>query len=367
MSIGAVTGSSERWTIGVADEHDITNTDSWRTMYDTLCLVLINTSGAVVAQADFVSFITNGIRINWSNAPGQAFLLTVILFAGLDDAYAGHFDVPDSEDGSVDVTAPGFEPDLLFGISSNIRDMNYGTVAMGAMHIGHAVNGGNQMSLGWYTEDNSYFADVAGELNDGYGYSAVVETGSSWFYIEFGGWDSSGFTATKRLSGGTPEHVCYLALKFSDSPGIYLDVIDTKGSTGTQAYTGPGFQPMFLCLGLSALTAVDTYNSSNFGGSFGIGVATATDNEYTTGIQSDDGASPSNTQSLADSIVGNQPGEAGNVLNEAELDSWDTNGFTLNFTTANATVRKWLALAIEDPATGQKIPPMMRYYRQRRM
>ena len=114
VGIGAATGSSERWACSVTSEHGVSATDTNRRAMTDECVCLISEgTGTVDGEADFDSFITNGVRINWGNAPASAYLVTVLLLAGTDtSAYAGVFTGHASTNGVTDVTDPGFQPAL---------------------------------------------------------------------------------------------------------------------------------------------------------------------------------------------------------------------------------------------------------------
>jgi hypothetical protein len=73
-------------------------------MTDECIAILGATTLSVSGEANFVSFITNGVRINWANPPSAARLMKVTFFAGTDvDAQAGTFALPNILDGTVDI------------------------------------------------------------------------------------------------------------------------------------------------------------------------------------------------------------------------------------------------------------------------
>lgn len=87
--IGAATSSSARWCLGIADDDGInqgggTSTVAFRYYQNDKFLIAYNNNdGSVNCEADFVSFIPDGITINWTDAPGATGLtLAFLVIAG---------------------------------------------------------------------------------------------------------------------------------------------------------------------------------------------------------------------------------------------------------------------------------------------
>jgi hypothetical protein len=82
-------------------------------------IIRVNTFGssATDGSAAFVSFITDGIRINWTDFPPVAGLITVVLFGG--DDFQAHVDnyALGAATTVVDTTAPGFQPNVVLSMS----------------------------------------------------------------------------------------------------------------------------------------------------------------------------------------------------------------------------------------------------------
>jgi hypothetical protein len=68
-----------------------------------------------------VTFITDGMRLNFNNAPGGTYVGVVQFFAGSEVSVdCGLIDTPGSP-GDVAVTAPGFEPDMVFSMEAGYQ------------------------------------------------------------------------------------------------------------------------------------------------------------------------------------------------------------------------------------------------------
>ncbi|GAF88657.1 unnamed protein product, partial [marine sediment metagenome] len=80
-------------------------------------------------------------------------------------------------------------------------------------------------------------------------------------------------------------------------------------------------------------------------------------NQFCNAVSIEDGVSATNTQSVSDNKAINIDNDAGGDEFDATFTSFDTSGWTFNFTNVNATTRKWIGFAVgeEDfipPVTG---------------
>ena len=118
LMIAAASGTSNQSAHFVSDEDGQNPTDTHR---DNDAAVANHTTPGSSAQdglADFVSFITDGVRINVSNAFASAYKMKVILFGGDDlSAHVGQVDLEDTGNNTINVTAPGFDADVVIGFA----------------------------------------------------------------------------------------------------------------------------------------------------------------------------------------------------------------------------------------------------------
>jgi hypothetical protein len=362
VSIGAAIGTTERWVAATSDEHNLATTNSFRRMAtDEVVMVLDPADGTVEGEADFSAWVTNGITINWGVALGSAYLLTVIFFAG--DDVSAHADSVLSMGGpTIDITAPGFEPDVVFFVSTRgaVNDtpgVNFGYT------FGVCANDGSdtQFSHNVSGADASGTVQNAEQPNNNAIYHNIYTT-SKFSVYSCGGFDANGFTLTAENSTGG--ELLYLALNFGGLD-FWLGDITSPTSAGDDAYTGPGFTPQAIIGGFSytSLGWVGWNAGGNDQGAiFSNGIGIATENaEYSNVVTSEDLADTSNTQSLADDVFVNvQPHEGGTTQDliatgPAGSGSFDANGFTLNYSAVDiAVAHAFWALAIEE-ATAETI------------
>ncbi len=342
--------------------------DSHRVMSNTKCISLLKASdGAVDAEASFDAFITDGVRINWTDAPATAVLVNCILLGGSDlSVYAGAFTANATTDSSTDVTAPNFQPDNLFVLGGG--DITSWDTTLSVMQFCFGLvdrTGPVQASSNTWIFDNVGTSQINNHVSNQYAARAPASGGQA---IEIGSFDSQGFTATTRLADGANFYI-YLALGYNGACNHWVGVLDSPTSTGNQADTAPGFLPFFAFQLASALDAVNSTRSTNAtgAGAFCICGFTATDS-FSSAVRDSDNQGTTDTAALVTKTPIRYTDGAGTAMHVASFTSFDATGWTRNFTTANATVRKHPSLAIGAIAapSGPAIPVLTRQYAERR-
>ncbi len=370
-SYGAATGAANEWAAGIASEHNQATSDTFRVYRDDACIALLSpTAGSVAEQANFVEWITDGVRINWSNAASSSFQwqVTVVLINGLTNAQAGSVVANASQDGFTAVST-GFEPDVVLMASTGQNAIGTGGAqAIWAMGVAHNNRAGT------ITQRADGFSDVDGQpattVFGGFATDATCgqfHNGAWSWKADLESFDGDGFDMYSRGAGGGSDYVGYLALEL-DGDSAKVVTVTSPTSMGNEAVTGIGFQPevIFQYPGLAA--AADTIYSDNTAGTFQVSVINPTE-EWSGGGQSEDAADPTNTQSYQDIANGVVVHDDDGVnLITAVFVSMDAGGWTLNYTTADGTPRLWPALTIGAGAVGGvNVVPLLRHRRQMAM
>lgn len=342
-SIGAVSGAGEQWACCGTSEDGAASTDVSRQATTTQSVLLLQPgSSSTECEASFVSFITNGVRLNITDPPAAAHLVEVLLFAGTGtECHAGTFAPGTTVDATVDVTAPGFAAD--FGIfvthADDFDDVNSGNFIHG---FGFAVNDGadTQRCILFTESQGSADGDPNAFLSTNYAIAALSNgTPNLNWACEIGSWDSSGFSSTLRLASAGVDEVGYFIVK-TNGDDVYVGTHDTPTSSGNQSSTAPGHTPKFVLLGLTHLESVDTGSAVGDGGAIGVGVFTA-DSEYSLAFAVQNAAATTNTQSMNDDQAVNIPDHDGTTGVEAAFVSMDSNGWTLNFSQFKDPAKKF--------------------------
>lgn len=334
------------------------------TTANRLLTIYDGTADSVVeATIDFDSFITNGVRINITDAPAAAYLATVTLYAGSDlSAHVGKQDLGNTADALIAITSVGFEADVLevFMNHSYTGAGGDSNMSMGLVHNDRA-SGVTQRCIVHGQRGSFSSSQVRTMYRDGECIAKLQNVASLDWIGTAQSFDSSGFDI-QLGNGRAPGNadIAWLALRLGSSPAVSAKVytFSTPTGTGSAADNGLGSEPQFVMYLATRSAVADTVETDADGGTVGMVLADA-DEAYTQSISDEDAALDSNTQSLSDDKL-NLPTHTGASGQEASLTSMGSGGVTWNWTAVDATARLWPALAIGiNPAAGGSILPLV--------
>jgi len=229
------------------------NTSRWQ--WTNRCIVLTNTStaGTTSHEAQLVSMDADGFTLSWLKATvGVNYIVHYLALGGPDitKAATGSF-TPTAGTGSQAVTGLSFQPDFLMFLSIDSNTAGSRVSPHGKISIGFASNGPsiNQVATTVATRSSTANPLTSGaQAHD----AAVVEkaetTGSITFVASVTSFDANGFTVNKTVNAaGSETPVQYLALR----GGQYKAGTIARPSTATPptfplSYTGVGFAPKGL-------------------------------------------------------------------------------------------------------------------------
>ena len=338
------------------DQHNLATSNTGYSNQDVPIYVVDPATGSVDCQAAFSAWITNGVTINITDAPTSALLLTVTFFAGTDvSADVDIIKFPGTD--TVDVTAPGFEPDLVFVLGN---DHNSWPISSSNMKWGFGVchndraSGITQRCVLGFNRDNRADAQTTVYYSNAYVTGAFIYDAIG-LSVSLGTFDANGFTAT--ASEETTKVWAYLALRFVSGPAVASWVGDhtTPTETGNDAEIGPSFTPQAVILHGTMAEAVNTVYTDALGGSLMVS-AFDEDDAYATSGCADDGAATTDTQSLSDDVPVQLPDDDGSAGLTASFVSLDANGWTLNYTAVKPAAKYMWAVAIEGEAAAEGNP-----------
>jgi len=353
LSVGATDGNNH-WAVCIYDTHSVGTTNSMR-QGTTDEVIQIVTGGGMAAEANFKEWITDGVRITWGNYLAGR-LVTVVLFTGDDlSAYANKVALS-TEDTEVEVTSVGFEADALI-MAHNGALFNDTEAAHGLFGLGFVKKAATivQQSVAFASQDNVATSDIGGALmTTDVGVEAGGAAGQpTWaamgWIADVTAFDSNGFHIYSRDKDSTGDEIGYLALKIVGG-SFWVGTVDSPTSNGLPAnksVTGVGFQPDFVMLAMSMHTAIDTHETDGKPGAFGISTFTSS-NQYCQTLSIEDNQSTTNTQRVSDDQAINLDDHAGVAAFDATYVSMDADGWTLNYTVADGTTRKWVGFAIGE-------------------
>lgn len=317
---------------------------------------VLNTVNSYV-RATATCFIPNGIRLNFTNVgAGVAYRFTAIFFGGRDVRAAVGTGANATGNGNVGVNT-GFQPDLVFAHTQwtannsevgTFNDMGYAT--------GWATNGNGQMGVCWADDD----ALTAGPAPSSYVHPsaalpfAVATTGALGGAVSVTNFNASGFdltTALGTLGSLTACRIGYLALKLGEAD-VKVQAGTTKTSTGTQNYTGFGFDPDTLFLLGSTNTSVSAGGRDTTAGSgYCIGAANATV-QGVSATAVNPSLDPSDTyQAHVNGSVLALGNNTGCQEHLADVDAFITDGVRLDYTAAGAGAKQLIMVGIAANST----------------
>ena len=340
-------GSTQQWCQAISADDTLGTSDTGRGNNNAACIHAHNdaTTPTVEMVADLTSFDADGFTLNWSIAAGSAWIIHYLALGGSDitNAYAGNV-LTTATTSNQAITAPGFTPEALWGVC-NLQGAWNQDISQGNICMGFATPAARGTTA-WRSRDAQANEDGAGSQITTQWLSGIASTaGTAAPVIEVASWDANGFTIQDDF--GVAMAVGYLAIAGGQH---FVGSETSRTSTGTKATTGVGFEPTGVAMmswGLAASASIDTSSDVNLA----FGASDETSEGYT-GISLDDG----NTTMAVDmrtvdtKVIGAQDVTPA-TIREADLDSFDADGFTLNWTTADATAAQFIYWAMgSDPA-----------------
>lgn len=351
-SVGAADGTNQRVVAVMSDDGAAIANTGKRTATDEIYMYLDNT-GAVLLEGNFKEFAAGKATLT-RGADSLAYTPHIggLLLGGSDLSVAvGHMTLS-TQDTEVDVTGLLFPPDALiffsvpFGTGSSFGDVA-GTADL-CLSNGFAVDGSGgieQCSYAAFDQNNETTTATDGTARNNRCFATVSSSGLITT-AELTAFNADGFSIAARDGDGSSRTLGYMALKLTNGQ-FKTDVLDTPTITGNQKYSLP-FRPKALVLIGTAFTAENSLQSSGEGCIWCHSLLAETERSCATYF-SENGVATSNCASgyFSDTDIALAVRETDNSgwMYQADHVSFDSDGFTLNFTTADGTARKVLMLA----------------------
>lgn len=344
VSIGATDGTNQ-YATAAASRHGVTPGvgNAWtRSATDEVIMILSSDGGIPTVEANFGSWVTDGVAINIAlNAGSAAYYVTVELFGGANLTAVVGTTALATQNNSVTLT-PGFQTDALFFDSPGLPFNDTTTANVAILSMGFASYDGvtiRQCCHLWRSDGGS-----AGN----HGRGAVSDTRIGAFlssrYAELHSITSTQFQLTSLGASLTGSSVGYLALNFGAAHKAWAGVLNSPTAIGNHDFTGPSFTPVYGHMVPNMISAIAEQTGANAGAQ-GVSVFTA-NGEYCTSWNEEAASNPTDTQLVSTAKAIDLYDHAGVAAFDASFVTFLSNGATLNFTDADATVRKWPALFI---------------------
>jgi hypothetical protein len=304
---------------------------------------------AVMGEADFVSFDADGFTINWTTAYNSQLHFIAIGGADLSNAAVVNF-TKATATGNDAITGVGFSGDVVLllgdlGVTPNTAEDDF------SPFFGMAKSATERQCSNGFAEHGVPNSDTGRTQRTN---RCIIQTdvgGTVVAEADFVGFDADGFTLDYSTADGNASNYTALVLK----GGTYeIGKFNGATSTGNQAVAGVGIAPKMEIIG-SFCEAVSGAVEADF--EFQLSAAVSATDRRTLYNGSEDAQSVADAshdrkddRCFIDKVVGSI------TTTEAEADfvSQDADGFTWDWTVADATSREILFLAMTD---GPPIPP----------
>ncbi len=369
ICIGFATSSSARAVVSTKSADASNPTNVGRKLLTTACLSGIDPASTTSAEefaADFVSFISGGCRINWSTAPASGYQIIATFFCGT------HVQASVSNSAPTVLFTPGSSSSIYAQLPSAIGDPDFifsllttasspGTTSSNAiMAFGVAASNGfevdsvhPQVGLKYSSADNAATEDASLLLLNDAAFPSSGSSGYAKFRREYRDRDVGYAIAIQSVSFGQL-YICRLDLII---PGVrsWVGSLDPSTSTGDQAITAPGWLTQYVGTIQSMATAYGTAQTNDNANAYSIATVAGAVSSAT-GVGLDDGSSGANTATVLEDRLIYLADTQGGDLFVGSFVSFDSTGWTWNYTTAQGTQRKWLGWAMEGQPAGGGSP-----------
>ena len=350
MMVGWTDGTNEVATANIAADNVATSNTARYYRTDRV-ISYCNASGTAIEQGGFSfdSWVTDGVRLYIDNDMPSAYLCTCILIGGTDvsNVYAGLHDDLGNGTSPIDITAPGFEPDIVFitHIGTSLTAPYNGSTSI--FTLGCAVNDGldTQRVAMYGSSDGVFEGSTYSYIGNDSITGQVAGNILSWDAV-ISDFDASGFSITPNAATGS-DIINYLCLKFTNNPNIQLFDMQWP-TTGDYAETGAGFEPSFGLI--ASMMGPSSRNTMAGNTSVGFSLAAFDANGvYTTTVTDAEAADPTVAKSLSSDQLRilDSAGSTDEVLASSyafDADGWD---FTLTTNPGSALLGWGLAIGVE--------------------
>jgi hypothetical protein len=307
-------------------------------------------AASVVAEANFVSWDSTNITLNWTtNSSGSNYIVHYMIVGGSGvSAKVQNWTLPAST-GNKAITGTGFAPDLVLQMHGNdgLTGAAPSSATRGAFGFGAMNSAGQQWAIAEISKDPSSTSDTwRVQRSDRSFVSMIYGSGTIQTEARYVSMDSNGFTQNFSAVSGTAGQVVSLALR---GIGNRLGSFNSATSTGNQVVTGLGFQPEALMI---ASTGMSTSSTPTSQGRILIGAGDGT-SQGTAWMEDEDAQEYSDVRSLdkTNKII-SRTTASDTITGEAALTSFNSDGFTLNWTTVPSSAWQNMYLALNSSASG---------------
>ncbi len=360
VNYGAIGGWS--WNHRVGSDADCAQVDE---SGNPAALLYVETIGNIAASATVSSFDSDGFTLSWDvDEGGDEWLVHYLAIGGdeLTNARVGMLDADNDETSEVSYQGLGFQPDVVLFLGVRYRTIYPHPNFPLNLSLGFATDGNHQGTVAvasencgrnptdtWRYQRTSkciaFLSPVSGEVES---------------EAEFVSMDTDGFTLDWTDAASEDRSFYYMALK----GGSYYVGSETQrtGTPGTKATTGVGFEPLGLFLASfnrAPSSANESDNRLSIGATSGQGGQAAVWVGDTDDVRDDTHTDNATYTTKALALCDSDSPTSYDAA--ADLSTFDSDGFTLNWTKVDSSEREFLFVGFGSaPPVGgiAEVPPL---------
>jgi hypothetical protein len=336
---GFTDGTNER-CVAIASEDNQARSDTARIQRNDAVICALSPTGTVTsvdAVASFSSWLSNGIRINWTDAPSAQFYVSVLLLGGNDitNTEVGTI-MTTSTTGDKSITSLSWQPDYGMFLCGGSITENTGVVSA-FISEGHATSSSAQHVTSTYALDNP--ATMSTKQYFSNGKVAIYHTDTAVDgYATFSSFNSNGFTINVGDAFGSSVPIYYLLIKGGQFKVGHFTI--PTGSPQQQTVTTNTDVKAVMVVGQNSNVADTISNRANIYS----GMATATDNQYVDSWQDENATADSvvvsrhDTNALCLSLTANATASSSTIEYEGAFYSKSATNFVIDWTNLQSAV-----------------------------
>jgi hypothetical protein len=352
LSYGFTDGLLSRCSYFTARDGDA-NTHSRGGSRDTLFCRVSSYGVDPQAVANFNSWITDGIQLNWSSVPSDTKMQFVIILIGGTgvSAKVGDFTPSSSVDGTVDVTGLGIDPEILFftGSRNNFSPTFQGT-ENASISLGLATSSAGLVKNACVYCSESHFTSPS-DTHNGFFNNRCHRlyndaTNLVDFSLELTSVGTGQFTVTTRDYNTNVYEVAYLALNLNgDAFDIQFQSLpDSIGNQDWPLGGGLSFSPENLFAIASWNTTANADADLDYNVMFG--AANSTDDAAIVITGRDNQSGGNEAGWVSDDYCFVVTSADGSIYKRGSVGSWGADRVTINFSSVSGSRSTQAALLL---------------------
>jgi hypothetical protein len=336
IGFGVGISSSDRRTSGDYSNNNVSTSSHAAWNQDTYCIY--TPSGS--SRADFVSMDSDGFTINWVTSSSMIVSYLALGGDGLTNYKTGVASAKTTT-GNQAYTGVGFQPTALLVFAGKFSTSPLDQSTNGSGLFGFATSSSARGMVAWRNQNGSNPQGAKHRQST----QRVLSTTTNFTEADFVSFDSDGFTLNYTTAGGSADVFYYLALR---GPQFKVSSFNQATTTGNQSLTGAGFTPKASIM-VSANDVSGNNDAAQAHARASFGWATGTSERASFWIGETDNVSPTVAHRNLDTakLIKLMTESSSPTVNAAaDHVSFDSDGQTINWTTADGTARQILVLWI---------------------